>query len=134
MTWCRDQDRWKNHKRLAASRRAHRARLTKVTKKISELQDGEIHDAQTTAALDCCLKQFQRKKQVLTELGNKIFGLSEDPADLGKEILEAEDIQSLIAKKICSTKSLIESPNNPNPNEVYHGQPGIQSNATQVNS
>ena len=63
--------------RLTVSRRAHRAHLTETTKKIIELQDGEIDHA-CRATLGSCLEQLQRKGQILTELDNKIFGLIED--------------------------------------------------------
>ena len=117
---------------LVASRRAHRAHLTKITKKIIELQDGEIDDAHT-ATRRSCLEQLQRKRQILTELDNKIFGLIEDPDNLETDILEAEDIQSLISEKLCTTKSFIESKINTKSKEVHHGQPIIGNNVvTQV--
>ena len=96
--------------RLTASRRAHKAHLTKLLRKIGELKQAEDdqNEQRDIPILGSYLDQLKRKGQVISELDNKIFALITEPEELETDIIEAEDTQTLIAETICTTASFIE--------------------------
>ena len=87
--------------KLLASRRAHKAHLTKLRHKIDETAEGTI----THKSL---VDQLKQKKQTLKGFNDKIAVLLETPEELEAEILDAEELDSLIVEKVCITDNLIE--------------------------
>ena len=93
--------------KLLASRRAHKAHLTKLRHKIDETAKGTItHNG--IALLKSLVDQLKQKRQTLKELNDKIAVLLETPEELEVEILDAEELDSLIVEKVCITDNLIE--------------------------
>ena len=95
--------------KLLASRRAHKAHLTKLRHKIDETAEGTITHNEI-ALLKSLVDQLKQKKQTLKELNDKIAVLLETPEELEAEILDAEELDtvSLIVEKVCVTDNLIE--------------------------
>ena len=112
--------------RLIASRRGHKAHLTKILKKITELKetDEDQNKQDAIVILGSYLEQLERKAKVLSEPDDKISLLITKPDELEADILEAEETQSFIAETICTTKSFIENKTNTIPS---------QANTTNVN-
>ncbi len=112
--------------RLIASRRGHKAHLTKILKKITELKetDEDQNKQDAIVILGSYLEQLERKAKVLSELDDKISLLITKPDELEADILETEETQSFIAEIICTTKSFIENKTNTIPS---------QANTTNVN-
>ena len=102
----RDQDGNKTPK-LLASRRAHKAHLTKLRHKIDETAEGTIAHNEI-ALLKSLVNQLKQKKQILKELNDEIAVLLETPEELEAEILDAEELDSLIVEKVSVTDNLIE--------------------------
>ena len=93
--------------KLLASRRAHKAHLTKLRQKIDDTAEGTIADNEF-ALLKSLVKQLKQKRQTLKELNDKIAVLLETPEELEAEILDAEELDSLIVEKVCLADNLIE--------------------------
>ena len=93
--------------KLLASRRAHKAHLTKLRHKIDETAAGTTTHNEI-ALLKSLVNQLKQKRQTLKELNDKIAVLLETPEELEAEILDAEELDSLIVEKICVTDNLIE--------------------------
>ena len=93
--------------KLLASRRAHKAHLTKLRQKINDTAEGTIADNEI-ALLKSLVEQLKQKRQTLKELNDKIAVLLETPEELEAEILDAEELDSLIVEKVCLTDNLIE--------------------------
>ena len=93
--------------KLLASRRAHKAHLTKLRHKIDETAAGTTTHSEI-ALLKSLVDQLKQKRQTLNELKDKIAVLLETPEDLEAEILDAEELDSLIVERICVTDNLIE--------------------------
>ena len=91
--------------KLLAYRRAHKAHLTKLRRKIDETIQGAI-TYNETALLKLLDDQLKQKKQTLKEFNDKIAVLLEAPEELEAEILDAEELDSL--EKVCVTDNLIE--------------------------
>ena len=93
--------------KLLASRRAHKVHLTKLRHKIDETAaDTTTHNE--IALLKSLVDQLKQKRQTLKELNDNIAVLLETPEELEAEILDAEELDSLIVEKICVTDNLIE--------------------------
>ncbi|CAH3113096.1 unnamed protein product, partial [Porites lobata] len=58
--------------------------------------------------LKSLVEQLKQKRQTLKELNDKIAVLLETPEELEAEILDAEELDSLIVEKVCLTDNLIE--------------------------
>ena len=54
------------------------------------------------------MEQLKQKRQTLKEINDKIAVLLETPEELVAEILDAEELDSLIVEKVCLTDNLIE--------------------------
>ena len=93
--------------KLLASRRAHKAHLTKLRHRIDETAEGTITHNEI-ALLKLLVDQLKQKKQTLKELNDKIAVLLETPEDLEAEIFDAEELNSLIMEKVCVSDNLIE--------------------------
>jgi len=93
--------------KLLASRRAHKAYLTKLRHKIDETAKGTITHNEI-ALLKSLVDHLKQKRQTLKELNDKIAVLLETPEELKAEILNAEELDSLIMEKVCATDNLIE--------------------------
>ena len=95
--------------KLLASRRAHKAHVTKLRQKIDDTAKDTITDTQI-ALLRSFVNQLKQKRQTLKEF-NKIVVLLETPEDLEQDILVAEELDGLILEKICVTERFIELTN-----------------------
>ena len=93
--------------RKVASRRGHRAHLTKLHNKMEDLMAGEI-DAVQRASIGIHIGQLEQKSQKLSQLDTEIADLIEKPEDLEQEILESEELQCSIAEQICRAKTFLE--------------------------
>ena len=92
--------------KLLASRRAHKVHLTKLKHKIDDTAEGTIAHNEI-ALLKSLVDQLKQKRQTLKELNDKIAVLLETPEDLEAEILEAEELDSLIVEKVCQQQLLL---------------------------
>jgi len=93
--------------KLLASRRAHKAHLTKLRQKSDDSAEGTIADNEIVQ-LKSLVEQLKQKRQTLKELNDKIAVLLETPEELEAEILDAEELDRLIVEKVCLTDNLIE--------------------------
>ena len=94
--------------RLKASRKAHRAHLTRIFGKIDEiLQSDAIPNEKQTATLRTSLEQIEAKKATVEELDSRIIERIQDPDGLESEILDAEEIQYNAAEKITLIKAVL---------------------------
>ena len=89
--------------RTQASRRGHRAHLTKLLKRTDDIMTNESSSVMDTATLQITTEQLEKKKAILKELDAKIITLIEQPDELEREIIDSEDIQRNIIEKICQT-------------------------------
>ena len=96
---------------LRASRRAHRAHLTRVFGKIDAiLESNDAPDERNTATLQTSLEQLEAKKCTIAELDTKIVATIEDPEALESEILDSEEIMFNVAEKITLVKAVMARP------------------------
>ena len=79
--------------KLLASRRVHRAHVTKLKQKIDDTAKDTITETQI-ALLRSFVNQLKQKRQTLKEFNDKIVVLLETPEDLEQDILVAEELQS----------------------------------------
>lgn len=78
---------------LRASRKAHRAHVTRILGKIEDiLQSDEVPNEKQAANLTTCLEQIETKKATIGELDARISQAIQDPSVLEDEILDAEEI------------------------------------------
>lgn len=96
--------------KLLASRRAHRAHVTKLKQKIDDTAKDTITETQI-ALLRSFVNQLKQKRQTLKEFNDKIVVLLETPEDLEQDILVAEELDGLILEKACVTERFIELTN-----------------------
>ena len=94
--------------RTQSSRRGHRAHLTKLQKRIEDIMSNENPNEMDLAALKGTLQQLQKKKEILVDLDKKIIDGIKDAAELEKEIMDTEDIQSDIGEKIFQVETFLE--------------------------
>ena len=96
---------------LRASRRAHRAHLTRIFGKIDAiLESNDAPDERNTATLQTSLEQLEAKKCTIAELDTKIVATIEDPEALESEILDSEEIMFNVAEKITLVKAVLARP------------------------
>lgn len=96
--------------KLLASRRAHKAHVTKLRQKIDDAAKDTITDTKI-ALLRSFVNQLKQERQTLKEFNNKIVVLLETPEDLEQDILVAEELDGLILEKACVTERFIELTN-----------------------
>ena len=94
--------------RTQASRRGHRAHLTKLLKRTDDIMTNESSSEMDMATLQSTTEQLEKKKAILKELDAKIITLIEQPDELEKEIIDSEDIQSNIIEKICQVRKFFD--------------------------
>ena len=117
-----------------ASRRAHRAHLTRVFGKITPiLESDEAPNERNTATLQTALEQIEAKKTTISELDTEIRATIEDANALETEILDTEEITFTIAEKITLIKAVLARPKSPKvqapplqPQNVQTSAPVIQ--------
>ena len=98
-----------------ASRRAHRAHLTRVFGKIAPiLESDEAPNERNTATLQTELEQIEAKRTTISELDTEIRATIEDATTLETEILDTEEITFTIAEKITLIKAVLTRPKPPN--------------------
>ena len=116
--------------KLLASRRAHKAHLTKLRHKIDETAERTITHNEI-ALLKSLVDQLKQKRQTLKELNDKIAVLLETPDELEAEILDAEELDSLIVEKVCVTDNLIEvAKRNPSHHVLSHSPKNINTTSS----
>lgn len=94
-----------------ASKRAHRAHLTRVFGKIASiLESDETPNERNTATLQTALEQIEAKRDTLLELDAKIQATIEDATTLETEILDTEEIIFTITEKIALIKAVLARP------------------------
>ena len=99
--------------RLRASRKVHRAHLTRIFGKIDDiLQSDAIPNEKQTAILKTSMEQIETKKATVEELDSRISYSEtiQDPDVLETEILDTEEIQYNIAEKITLIKAVLSRP------------------------
>ena len=104
-----------DQKRLRLSRRGFRAHLATLTTSLNELSGrSKEHplEEDDVIALTSLLEQLTRKKQILSDLDEKIVALV-DEKDLEAEIVESEELQSSISRNITRAKRLLNNPKPP---------------------
>ena len=90
--------------RKVASRRGHRAHLTKLNHKMEDIMAAEL-DAVQRATIAIHIEQLEQKRQKLSQLDTEIADPIEKPEDLKEEILESEELQCTIAVgRACGKK------------------------------
>ena len=94
--------------KLLASRRAHKAHVTKLRQKID---DSKGHNYRHTARSTQVIRQPAKAKETLKEFNDKIVVLLETPEDLKQDILVAEELDGLILEKVCVTERFTELTN-----------------------
>ncbi len=117
-----------------ASRRAHRAHLTRVFGKITPiLESDEAPNERNTATLQTALEQIEAKRTTISELDTEIRATIEDANALETEILDTEEIIFNIAEKIALIKAVLTRPKPPSaqapplqPQSVQTSAPVIQ--------
>ena len=99
---------------LRASRRAHRAHLTRIYGKIATiLESDETPNERNTATLQTSLEQIEAKRTTILELDTSIRATIEDESALESEILDSEEIMFTIAEKIAFIRAVLARPRQP---------------------
>jgi hypothetical protein len=96
--------------RLQASRRGHKAHVTKVLKKTNEVLNTETHTDRNMAlaSLNTALEQLTKKKDIIGELDAKIAAEIKDPTELEAEIFESDEINYDLEENISQIRKYIE--------------------------
>ena len=96
--------------RKVASRRGHRAHLTKPNHKMEDIMAPEL-DAVQRATIAIHREQLEQNRQKLYQLDTEIADLIEKPEDLDleEEILASEELLYTIAEQICRAKAFLET-------------------------
>ena len=89
-----------------ASRRGHRAHLTKLNNKMEDIMASEL-DAVQRATIAIHIEQLEQKRLKLSQFDTEIADLIENPEDLEQEILESEELQCTMAEHICRAKTFL---------------------------
>ena len=85
-----------------ASRRGHRAHLTKLNNKMEDIMAGDF-DAVQRATIAIHIEQLEQKRQKLSQFDTEISDLIEE------EILESEELQCTITEQMCPSKTFLET-------------------------
>ena len=96
--------------RLQASRRGHKAHVTRVLKKANEVLNTETHTDRNMAlaSLNTALEQLTKKKDIIGELDAKIAAEIKDPKELEAEIFESDEINYDLEENISQIRKYIE--------------------------
>ncbi len=93
--------------RLRASRKAYRAHLTTLYKKITEVQNASPLDELHIATLENYSQQLKRKQDILATLDEQITKATTKPEELETEIFETEEIYSTIVERYSELTTFI---------------------------
>ena len=115
--------------RTQASRRGHRAHLTKLLKKTDDIMTKESSSEMDMATLQSTSEQLEKKKAILKELDAKIITLIEQPDELEQEIIDSEDIQSNIIEKICQVRKFFDLKQSIPPQQPTASSPSTSSSS-----
>ena len=115
--------------RTQASRRGHRAHLTKLLKKTDDIMTKESSSEMDMATLQSTTEQLEKKKAILKELDAKIITLIEQPDELEQEIIDSEDIQSNIIEKICQVRKFFNLKQSIPPQQPTASSPSTSSSS-----
>ena len=116
-----------------ASRRAHRAHLTRVFGKVTPiLESNEAPNERNTTTLQTALEQIEAKRTTISELDTKIRATIEDANVLETEILDTEEITFNIAEKITLIKAVLISPKPPNAQAPPLQPQSVQTSASVI--
>ena len=94
--------------RIQASRRAHKAHVTRLLKKTSEILTNEKPDEMLLSSLNTSLEQLVRKRDLIRELDQKIEAKTTDEKNLETEIFEAEELSCDLEEKINHIRKYID--------------------------
>ena len=96
--------------RLQASRRGHKAHVTRVLKKANEVLNTETYTDRNMAlaSLNTALEQLTKKKDIIGELDAKIAAEIKDPKELEAEIFESDEINYDLEVNISQIRKYIE--------------------------
>jgi hypothetical protein len=96
--------------RLQASRRGHKALVTRVLKKANEVLNTETHTGRNMAlaSLNTALEQLTKKKDIIGELDAKIAAEIKYPKELEAEIFETDEINYDLGENISQIRKYIE--------------------------
>ena len=94
--------------RIQASRRAHKAHVTRLVKKTSEILTNEKPDEMLLSNLNTSLEQLVRKRDLIRELDQKIEAKTTDAKNLETEIFEAEELSCDLEEKINHIRKYID--------------------------
>ena len=79
--------------RWRASRKAHRAHLTKLHRTVTEIMNSEERPLESQLdTLSTSIEKFQRKTKAIEELDAKIAGELQDSQELEEDIYEAVEL------------------------------------------
>ena len=108
-----------NLQRWRASRKAHRAHLTKLHRTVTEIMNSEERPLESQLdTLSTSIEKFQRKAKAIEELDAKIAGELQDSQELEEDIYEAVELQEGITDQIGQIKRFVSrqaSPFEPHP-------------------
>ena len=108
--------------RLQASRRAHKAHVTRLVNKINQILVKETPEEMELVNLNTSIEQLTRKKNLIREMDQKIEAEITDTKDLENEIFEAEELSCDLEEKINHIRKYIDSSINATRN-TYMQQP-----------
>ncbi len=94
--------------RLQASRRAHKAHVTRLTNKSKEILTKENPNEMEISSLNTSLEQLARKGDLIRELNQKIEAKITDEETLEAEIFEADELSCDLEEKINYIRKYIE--------------------------
>ena len=95
--------------RSQASRKGHRAHLTRTYKKLDEIiEKGVDLEESDIVTLSSSLEQLERKRSTLAELDAKIAAEIQTPGELEAEVIETEEIQEILSEKITLVKKVLQ--------------------------
>ena len=95
--------------RLQASRQAHKAHVTRILNKTSELFAKENTKEMALISLNTSLEQLVRKRNLIREIDQKIEAKITDTKDLEADIFQAEELNCELEDKINQIRQYIDS-------------------------
>ena len=93
--------------RLKASRRAHRAHVTRLQTKAQPLMESESPSVTERTTLQCASEDLECKKTILEDLDNKVAEKI-DLTELEQDIFYAEELRSVIIENIQHIRKFLE--------------------------
>lgn len=95
--------------RSQASRKGHRAHLTRTYRKLDEIAEKGVNlEESDIVTLSSSLEQLERKKTTLADLDAKIAAEIQTPEELEVEVIETEEVQEILSEKITLVKKLLQ--------------------------